>query len=116
MTLSGIQTIFTPLTPMSGPLGYVYSTRLTLVIFGIIILTSGLTLIIAKIRHNKRWTGRALMAIYLCYLFATLLQGFAFNWAWDYWGVNMIMTLITGALWLRWKFKTEYINPKHFRE
>ena len=114
MILAGILTMFTPLTPMSGVLGYIYSTRISLVIFGIIFSSCGGMLLYGKMRRSRVWTGRGLMGIYLCFTFATLLQGVAYGWHPGYWANNLIMALITGALWLRWRLKTAYIDPRHF--
>ena len=106
--------MFTPLTPMSGVLGYIYSERITLVVLGLIFSSCGAMLFYGKMRHSRKWTGRGLMCIYLCFVFAALIQGIAYGWHPPYWVSNMIMALITGALWLRWRIKTAYIDPRHF--
>lgn len=114
--LAGASAMFAPLTPISGPLGLLYATRWGLVLFGVVTVASGLALFIGKVIRSKKLTGRGLMACYMCLLFATIIQGLAFMWDPGTWLLNAIFTIITGALWLRWKFKTEYVNPKHFRE
>lgn len=116
MIISGITTAFGPLTQMNGAFGYIYSTRITLVAFGIIFFCCGVALLYGKIRKSRKWVGRGLMSIYLCYLFATFLQGFAYHWIPGFWVTNAIMTVIVGFLFLRWKFQTEYINPKNFTQ
>lgn len=108
--------MFAPLTPMTGPLGILYSTRAGLVVFGIIVVGSGLTLLLGKLLRKKKLTGRGLMAVYLCFLFATLFQGIAFDWMPDAWVSNAIATIITAALWVWWKFKTEYIDIEKFKK
>lgn len=106
------------LTPFSGvegtKLGFLYSNTYSLTVIGVLIFISGAMLMYGKIRRSKKWTGRGLLWIYLCFLFATILNFVAFDAAVTYWLFNLIFTIITGALWLRWKNKTEYINPKHF--
>lgn len=103
------------LLPVEGALGFIYGYRPTLIIFGIIIILSALTLLYGKIRRSKRWTGRGLMAVYLCYVFGAVLNFAAFGDPFT-WVGNAIVALITGALWLRWKFQTEYVDPEHFRD
>jgi|SRR6478609_542013 len=115
MLLSAFQTMTAPLTPMDGALGFIYSSRVTLVILGALFAAAALSLLYGKIRRSRKWTGRGLMNIYLCFLFATIIQGAAYAWMPGYWIPNAIVTVIVGLLWLRWRMKTAYINPKHFR-
>ena len=114
MMLSGVQTMFVPTIQVDGLLGIIYGSRISLVIFGLIVFASGAILLYGKITKSKRWTGVGLMSVYCCLLFATIIQLVAFSTP-DSWVANGIMALITGALWLRWRFKTAYINPNHFR-
>lgn len=114
MILEGFATMFSPVTPLDGRLGWLYSSRLTLIIFGFIFLASGLMLLWGKIRRSKKWVGHGLLAIYLCFLFATLIQFVARPNVVIEYLPNLIGSLVIGALWLRWKMKTKYINPKHF--
>lgn len=114
MMLAGVLTAIGPLTPMDGALGLIYSTRISLVTFGIIFFLSGAALLYGKIKRCRKWTGWGLMAIYCCFTFATLLNFIAFGVAPSEWLGNAIGMVVVGALWLRWRFKTEYINPNHF--
>lgn len=114
MMFAGVVTMFAHITPVEAPLGFLYSTRISLVIFGIIFFVSGATLLIGKIRKSRKWTGRGLLYIYYCFLFASIINGISSYGAVAEWLPNAILALITGALWLRWKLKTEYVNPKHF--
>lgn len=114
MVLSGISTLFTSTTPVSGPLGYLYSTRAGLVVFGVLVIISGGTLIYGKIRKSRRWTGRGLFWIFLILLFGTIIQFVAFVGDPSAWVGNAVFCIVTAVLWLRWKFKTEYYNPRHF--
>lgn len=108
--------MFGELTPMDGALGFLYETRASLVFFGILFACSGLMLLYGKWRRSRKWTGRGLMFIYCEFLFATIINGIAYNWVPGYWVGNAVATAIVAALWLRWKFKTEYVNPRHFRD
>ena len=115
--MGGINGMLAPLAhaaPM--PLHFIYGTRVGLVCFGLVVVACGLTLIYGKVRRSRQWTGRGLMAVYCSFLFATLIQIAAFGFSPEYWLINAVCAVIAGALWLRWKFKTEYINPAHFRD
>jgi hypothetical protein len=114
MMYAGVTTAFGPLHPLSGQLGFLYSTRIWVVIFGIVFFFSGLTLLYGKLKRSRKWTGRGLFAIYTCFLFATVLNALTYHFNPGFWVANLVGTLITGALWLRWKFKTEYFNRRHF--
>lgn len=114
MMYVGVLTAIQPLQTFNGALGYIYSTRITLVIFGIIFFLSGCALLYGKIKKSRKWTGRGLYAIFLIFVFATILQAIAYHFAPGYWFSNFVFAVITGALWLRWKLKTEYVNKHHF--
>lgn len=114
--VGGLDAMFTPPTVMTGPLGFLYGTRTGLFLFGSLTIACGLILLIGKISRSKKLTGLGLMCCYLCYLFAALVQGIAFNWVLSAWVTNAIFSIICGALWLRWKFKISYINPNHFKK
>ena len=114
MMLIGVLTCIGPLTPMDGALGYIYSTRASLIIFGVIFFVCGAMLLYGKVRRSRKWTGLGLFYIFICFLFATLLNAVAYSFAPGYYLGNLVFTIVVGALWLRWKLKTEYINPKHF--
>ena len=117
MILSGVLTAITPVEPASGALGVLYSSRLILVALGAIFAYCGGMLLYGKIRKSRKWTGRGLMAIYLCFVFAVLIQLSAYGFGDpSQWVGNLIASIIIGALWLRWKFKTEYIKTNHFRD
>jgi predicted Na+-dependent transporter len=94
-------------------LGWVYTSKWSLVALGLIIFLSGLWLFVGKIRKNRRQTGRGLMAIFCCFLFGAALNSVALG-IFDY--GNLIGALIMGLLYLRWRFKTAYIDPNHFRD
>ena len=115
MMYAGVATAILPITPVDGSLGFIYSARLSLIIFGVVFFISGFMLFYGKVTKSRIWTGRGLASIYGCFLFAAILNAVALGGIANWLG-NAIVALITGALWLRWKMKTTYIDPKHFRE
>lgn len=111
----GVMIAIGPLTPIEGILGVLYSSRLFVVTYGAWTFLAGAALLYGKWQKSKKWTGVGLFNIYLNALFACIINGFAHSWSLDSWPIAAVFALITGLLWLRWKFKTEYINPNHFR-
>lgn len=113
MMLAGLLTPFMGIDGTS--LGILYENLISLTIIGLIIFASGAMLMWGKVRKSKVWTGRGLMWVYMCFLFAAAINYVAFSGAPETWVSNLVMGIIMGALWLRWKFKTQYINPNHFK-
>lgn len=107
---------FAEVDPDTTALGFIYQSHVVLSIFGVFIFLCGLWLFIGKIRKNRKQTGQGLMAVFCCYWFATVLQYVAYAGELDAWLVNGIMALVMALLYLRWRFKTAYIDPNHFRD
>jgi hypothetical protein len=113
LTINGAFTVFaTPDESVVGLMHLLYGTHLGLIIAGLLVLSSGLTLFIAKIKKKDKWHGRGLFFVYLCYTFATILNYVAYNGQLALWLGNAIGALVVGLLWLRWKFKTEYFHSR----
>lgn len=115
MMLAGILTAFGPVTEHPQRLGWLYSTRPSLVVIGLIIFVCAFTLFLGKIRKSRKWTGIGLFAVTACLMFAAILNAVAFGGDPLYWVGNTIAATVTALLWLRWKFQTKYVNPYHFR-
>ena len=117
LMLNGLTTaIFGEVDDGTVALGWIYQSHTVLAIFGIIIFLCGLTLFIGKILKRRNLTGQGLMAVFCCYLFATVLQYIAYAGDPSAWVVNAIFAVAMGLLYLRWRFKTAYIDPNHFRD
>lgn len=114
MMYAGISTAISPIVPIEGTLDFLYNSRTMLVLIGIAFFVSGAILFYGKWRKKRKATGIGLMAIYLCFVFATILQAIVYAGDPAAWISNFIVSMITGALWLRWKFQTEYVDPKIF--
>ena len=89
--------------------GFIYNSRSALVVIGIIFFLSGLTLFVGKLTKQRRTIGHGLFMVYLCFLFTTLLSWIAFGFTAAL--GNIIATLITGGLYLRWKYHIYYYDP-----
>lgn len=116
LMISGFTTAFFAEVEPVTMLGFIYQSHVVLSTLGVIIFLCGLTLFYGKIRKSRRWTGYGLMSTFCCYLFATVLQYVAYAGSPDAWVVNGVLAVVMGMLYLRWRFKTAYIDPKHFRD
>lgn len=107
MMVSGVTTILADPIPESN-LAIIYETKATLVVFGIIFFVLGVALFVSKLFKWKRIQGWSLFGIYVSYMFA-----FFSNWiglGWDSaWG-NLILAIIMGGLYLRWKYHIYYYD------
>lgn len=105
MMFSGVATIIGPLRSSTN-VGSVYETAPVLITAGTIFFISGAWLVLAKALHKHKQVGYSLMAVYLCFLFAAILNWLALGpaFAWP----NFICALVMGALYLRWKHHLLY--------
>lgn len=108
MMYAGIMTTMLPPEP-SSRLGFIYESRVSLVVFGIIFFLSGLTLLVGKIKKWRRVEGWGLMANYLCFFFAFILNWVGLGWG-AAWG-NLIVAVVVAGLYLRWKYHIFYYEP-----
>ena len=114
--VAGIATAIGPGDATVTALKPLYTSRISLVTIGTLIALSGLILVLGKVTRSRKWTGRGLFYCYLCYLFAAILNFIAYHYDWTFWLGNLLGAALMGALWLRWKFTTSYINPRHFKD
>jgi hypothetical protein len=113
--LSAVSTAFGPTSPVGGTFDFVYTVRGVRIALGVCIFFAGALLFYGKLRKNRKVTGWGLMAVYLCFVFGTVVNFITFPKIPSYWIGNLIFALITGLLWLRWRFKTQYVDPKGFK-
>ena len=75
MILAGLVTTITPGDPtVQGAMQAIYTSRIALVIIGLIIAGAGLALLVGKIKKDRKLHGRGLWLIYCCFLFAGSLR------------------------------------------
>lgn len=111
MMVSGVLTPFNGAVDPGG--SWIYSSVVALTIYGIIFFLAGLWLFVGKIRKSRHQTGQGLMAIFCCFIFAISMNASVVGWE-ALAGSNMVVCVIVGLLYLRWRFKTAYMNPDHF--
>lgn len=114
MLLGGVSTALSPVEPLSGALGLIFSSRYSLVAFGIMFFTSGLIVLYGILCKKKVWVGRGLATIYLLSFFSFLLELAAFA-STSYWLDNLIISAVAGICWLWWKVKTQYLSMRDIR-
>jgi hypothetical protein len=111
MMVAGVLTPLQQPEHVGGTLGWLYESRLSLSLFGLIFFLSGATLFYGKMRRSKKWTGVGLFSIFACFMFAACLDTAARHTP----SIgNFVCAFIMAALYLRWRFKTAYIDPNHF--
>lgn len=110
MMYAGIATaLFVPTGNHHDKFGWIYDSRISLVILGVIFFCSGATLFVGKFFKKKHIVGYGLMAIYLCFLFAGLLDWVALGFGAAL--TNLVASCIVGFLYLRWKHNFLYDPP-----
>lgn len=113
MIVAGVLTPLQDLTPVDGALGFIYSSRLALSLFGMAFFLSGATLLYGKLYRSKKFTGLGLLFVFVCFFFSAILETTARHTP----SIgNFVCSLIVAALYLRWRMKTAYIDPNHFKE
>lgn len=111
MMVAGVLTPLQDLEHVDSPLGFIYESRAALSIFGVIFFLSGAVLFYGKMMKRKKWTGVGLFSIFACFLFSGILDTVARGTP----SIgNFVCSIIMAALYLRWRFKTAYIDPNHF--
>lgn len=114
MFVIGLATMFAPITHSVSMLGLLFAYRATWVVCGVTFAASGAWLLYGKLTKNRIATGHGLMAIYLCLVFATVVNGFLTHWLLASWLGNAIFAVVVGLLYLRWKFRVAYIDSNKF--
>lgn len=109
--VAGTRTALGPSLDAASPLAFIFGGEFAAIIYGALIVLSGLFLAFSKITKKRKLHRHALMAVYL----AIILEGFV---EFALFGLSLglldeaTLGLITAWLWIRWKFKTEYLSPK----
>ena len=95
------------------PLGQFLSSDVSLYIVAGIFLVLGAMLGASKIFKRKRLHKNALFWTYITLVYVTVLEGIVSGFGWVLFDNALLMVGIAYA-WLRWKFRTEYVDTKKF--
>jgi hypothetical protein len=116
MMYAGAATALLAPVHVESSLGFIYESHIALGFFGLLFFIAGAMLLYGKVRKKRRWVGRGLMAIFMCFLFSALLNAFALGFDPGAWVFNLVAAGITGFMYLRWRLQTEYIHPYQVRK
>lgn len=113
--LGSIQTIGAPPLTGEGFLVVWLGGEAALIVYGVWFGAIAVWLALSKIFRWKQAHKNALAAIYLTTIYT-------FSLAWAIFGLDwsliddVVVGVVAAALWLRWKLKTEYIDPNQFED
>lgn len=112
----GIRILFLGVEPIQLPglLTYLVG-EFAIFAYGCMFLFTGLLLLYGKWFKKKRCHKTALLTMYLTCIYvlvlAILINGLSSGLL-----VTVAVGVASAALWMRWKFKTEYIDGKEFKK
>ena len=115
--IGGFSLLFAePITSVS-PILNLLGTHTAGHIYTVWFVAVGVWLMYAKLKKRRKHHRRALMAAYLTAIFTVVLEFFLLGWTWFLLD-GIIMALLAGVFWLRFKIQTEYLSGKevaHYR-
>jgi len=110
----GVSLIGMPPLEGEGVIVLVFGGQIALYIYMIWFILLGVGLIFSKWAKKKKLHKNVLMSMYLTTIYtatlATALLGFDIINILD----DIVVGVVTAAMWLRWKLLTEYIDPNQF--
>lgn len=115
MIFGGISLFFSDPVSTGGPITRVLGSLAAGIIYGVIFSFSGLVLMFSKYLKKKKTHKYALMAIYLISIYTFALEVALIGWSWFLLD-SVAIFLMTGIAWVRWKHKTEYLDPDEFQK
>lgn len=114
--LAAVSAILTDPFAGQGPIAAVVGNQAALYFWATLFASIAVTLVFAKIKKKKRLHKYVLLASYLLATFTFILELLLFGGLTIEAVDSIVFMVVSGALWLRWKFKTEYIDPAAFRK
>lgn len=115
LIIGGVSLFFADPVNSGGPVARLIGSQAAAYFYGIVFIAEGLGLTLSKTLRRKKFHKNMLLIIYLTLLFTILLEialvGFGIEVI-----DNIVASVAAGWCWIRWKFKTEYIDPTEFYE
>lgn len=111
----GLNILFGEVEPITLPgiLTYLVGDA-AIFVYGALFLTTGLLLLYGKWLKRRRVHRASLMIMYLTCIYvlvlAIMINGLAPGLL-----VTVAVGVVAAALWMRWKFKTEYLDHEQFQ-
>jgi len=90
-------------------------TKIALIAYGIFFFIVGASMWYSKWKKKKKFHKNTLMVMFIIGVYAILLSTAIFGPTASL-IPNVLVTIASGCLWLRWKMRTEYLDPKLFRK
>jgi hypothetical protein len=112
--ISAIGLIGAPPLANHGVLSLIFGGHVALYVYMVWFFFIGFGLIYAKLARKKKLHKYMLMVIYLTTIYTSILSLTVLGFAWTEIIDDVIIGVLAAWFWLRWKFKTEYIDPKDF--
>lgn len=110
----GLSLIGQPALEGEGVIVLVFGGQIALYIYMVWFILLGVGLIFAKIAKKKKLHKNMLLSMYLTTIYtatlATAIFGFSLLNILD----DIVIGVLTAIFWIRWKFRTEYIDPNVF--
>jgi hypothetical protein len=97
------------LQPITRLVGY----QAALIIYATVYSVEGALFAYSKFARKKKLHKWALFAITMTHLFTAILTFSLQGWTERIWD-NLFLALLSGAAWVWWKLKTEYIDPRAY--
>lgn len=110
----GLSLIGMPPLEGEGVLVLIFGGQVALYIYMGLFTLLGAGLIYAKVRKKKRLHKNMLLGMYLTTIYTATLTIALFGF--DLLSIldDIIVGVLTAIFWIRWKFRTEYIDPNAF--
>lgn len=110
----GINILFFDVEPVALPGIFTYLVGAeAIIVYGALFVLTGLAMVYAKLAKKKTLHKYVLMTMYLTCLYVLIIAIAVNGLHWGLW-LTILAGIVSAALWVRWKFKTEYINPDEF--
>lgn len=112
----GALIFFLAVAPLEVPAILTYLVgEVAIKVYGLAFFATGVLLLIAKWFKQKALHKWILFTMWLTCVYVFALSSALTGFNWDQW-LTVVCALASSAAWLRWKLKTEYIDPKEFNE
>lgn len=111
----GFNTLFADPLNTPSPIYDLLAGQEAIYFYGAFFLLNGLALLFAKVFKRKKIHLIALAGMYLTCIYVLILAYLI-----GVLSTGSLLTVVSGVAaavcWMRWKFKTEYLNPEDFRD
>lgn len=114
MVVLGIATMLTTVSATGGPLDFLFGSTWFIIIFGLYVVYCGVMLLWGGIRNNYKVTSHGLLATFQAFVFASVLMAIQYGFVVSAWAPNAVCAVVIAIIYMRWRFKHNYVDLKHF--